>query len=111
MGIIYTSTYKYSGNDRLDITVKGQSPIGKLFAPTWDMVLGYKNGRITPIQYSDLYRKMMEESVRKNWVVWKNLLDAERITLVCFCRPGTFCHRHLLANMLQSLGADLGGEI
>lgn len=35
---IWTAQYQYPGPHRLDITVKGQDPIGRLFAPTWDMV-------------------------------------------------------------------------
>lgn len=41
-GWYITAQYRYSGNDRLDITVKGNDPIGKIFAPTWEMVRLYK---------------------------------------------------------------------
>jgi len=34
---VYTAQYRYSGLDRLDITVKGQDPFGRVFAlhGTW----------------------------------------------------------------------------
>ena len=32
--LLYTARYRYSGNDRFDITVKGKDPIGRIFAPS-----------------------------------------------------------------------------
>ena len=43
----YTAQYRYKGEDRMDITVKGQDPIGKMFAPTWAMVMGLKDGKLS----------------------------------------------------------------
>jgi hypothetical protein len=42
--LLYTARYRYSGNDRLDITVKGKDPIGRIFAPSRKMVMGSKEG-------------------------------------------------------------------
>ena len=42
--MLYTAQYRYPGMDRLDITVKGQDRFGKFFAPTWNMVSGFKKG-------------------------------------------------------------------
>ena len=41
---IHTSTIRYAGQDRLDVTVKSGD---QTFAPTWEMVMGYKNGTIS----------------------------------------------------------------
>lgn len=38
---VFTSQYKYKGKNRFDITVKSGD---KTFAPTWEMVMGYKKG-------------------------------------------------------------------
>jgi len=54
---LWTAQYRYPGPHRLDITVKGRDPIGKMFAPTWDMVKQYKatGGEITDFsQWSEL---------------------------------------------------------
>lgn len=44
---LYTAQYSYSQNDRLDITVKGKDPVGRVFAPTWKMVMQSKEGRLS----------------------------------------------------------------
>ena len=41
-GMYGTQRMSYSGKDRLDITVKSGKGIGKVFAPTWEMVRGVK---------------------------------------------------------------------
>lgn len=105
---IYTSQYKYKGLDRLDITVKGQDPLGRWFAPTWDMVMGYKNGIISESEYKRLYNNIL---VKIPTYIWTELTKRERITLVCFCKPNTFCHRVLLANYMNGTKFTYKGEI
>ena len=110
--MIYTAQYRYSGPGRLDITVKGQDPRGKLLAPTWDMVMGYKNGTLNEEQYTQMYFELMQIRFSQNPQLWMEIADStEDIVLVCFCPAGVFCHRHLAAQILHSLGAQLGGEI
>ena len=107
---IFTSTIRYpkTDQDRLDITVKSGI---EAFAPTWDMVMGHKNGTISDRKYRDYYHFMMEESHRNNRHIWDKLLERKRVVLVCFCHPGDFCHRYLLRDILVKLGATNGGEI
>lgn len=106
---IYTAQYRYAGTDRLDITVKGQDPIGKLFAPTWPMVMGLKNGSMTEEQYTQMYhRKLNDLFTTSLWQdlinpLWQDLIKVGRVTLVCFCPPNAFCHRVLLAQYLQGM--------
>ena len=107
---LYTAQYRYAGNDRLDITVKGKDPVGKVFSPTWRMVMGSKEGRISWDEYSVLYRNLMRESYQKHLDTWNNLLSRDEVTLVCFCKLGDPCHRYLLADYLVKLGADYFGE-
>jgi len=111
---IYTSQLRYSGNDRLDITAKGQDPIGKHFAPTWEMVKSIKSGTISQELYTLAYVGILSTSLGLNSQVWQQVqsMYPNRITLVCFCPIGAFCHRVLLANAFQ--GMELGeykGEI
>jgi uncharacterized protein YeaO (DUF488 family) len=112
---IYTSQLKYSGGDRFDITVKGQDPIGKHFAPTWEMVKSIKNGTISQELYTLAYTGILSKSLATNPQVWQQIQNTyyqKRITLVCFCPPGTFCHRLILAGALQGMGwGEYKGEI
>ncbi len=107
---IYTAQYEYSGDDRLDITVKGKDPIGKLFAPTWKMVMGSKEGNISWNEYKVMYKELMRKSYRQNKDIWNEVLNRDEVTLVCFCESGTSCHRYLLANIFPKLGAKYMGE-
>jgi ribA/ribD-fused uncharacterized protein len=107
---IYTAQYRYSGDDRLDITVKGQHPLGRIFAPTWNIVLASKNGSITQPDYVSEYYSMMLKSYNMYPHVWHYILSLDTVTFVCFCRPGEFCHRVLLTDYFKQMGATYMGE-
>ena len=107
---LYTAQYKYAGDDRLDITVKGNDPVGKIFAPTWKMVMGTKSGNISWDDYKEMYRELMRESYRRSSHIWEEVLSRKQLTLVCFCKDGDLCHRYLLAEFLAKLGAEYIGE-
>ena len=111
---IYTAQYHYSGQDRVDITVKGQDPNWKEFAPTWDMVMGVKNGTMTEQEYVDLYWNF-DTFVSKPTIIgkipsttWDRLLCMPTATFVCFCPKGAFCHRNILVNfILDTMGSRI----
>jgi len=108
--MIYTSRYNYSGDGRLDITVKGNDPIGKIFAPTWNMVFKFKQNN-NKTSYTERYHKLMLQSYKKYKSVWEDILSKDKVVLVCFCPKNSFCHRYLLADYLQKLGGKYCGEI
>ena len=98
---IYTAHYRYSGSDRIDITVKGQDPDWHEFSPSWDMVMGTKKGTMSKEEYVDKYLTILN-LVSAN--TWDRLCSYEEITLVCFCNENDFCHRNILTNyMLNTL--------
>ena len=105
---VYTSNLWSKSKHKLDITVKSGD---KVFAPTWKMVMDYKNGKIDEEEYTLQYYELMRESYRKNRYRWNELLNQESVTLCCFCTQGTFCHRYLLADILVKLGAKYISEI
>jgi uncharacterized protein YeaO (DUF488 family) len=100
---VWTSRYGYSGPDRLDITVKGKDPLGKYFAPTWPMVQSYIKGRLTEKYYEKQYRDMMLLSYANNLDKWRHVFNMGEVTFVCFCKPGSFCHRYILRDFLNEL--------
>jgi hypothetical protein len=106
----WTAQYRYSGPNRLDITVKGKDPIGHIFAPSWDIVMGYKNNGDEQ-QYISNYHQQMLASYKNNRHLWDQVLAMEEVVLVCFCKSGDFCHRKLVAHYLQELGSTYKGEI
>jgi ribA/ribD-fused uncharacterized protein len=108
---VFTAQYSKKSMDRLDITMKGQDPIGKVFAPPKSLVYDYKGGRIDCDKYSSVYNNLMLESYNNNKSTWNFILSRRSVTLVCFCKPGEFCHRVLLAQIFRQLGATYKGEI
>lgn len=107
---IYTSTIRYGGPDRLDVTVKSAGELGRAFAPAWDIVRGYQEGRISEEKYARRYRRMMLGSFKTNRAAWERVAAMDRVVLCCYCRPGAFCHRRLLAEYLARAAQALGKE-
>jgi hypothetical protein len=115
---IYTAQYRYSGPDRVDITVKGASSPGVVLAPTWEMVTAHKSEpdkHKADLDYAIKYFPLIVKRVfndRSMANMLSNIISMNRVVLVCFCRPGDFCHRVLAAKMLQELGyGTYRGEI
>lgn len=111
---VWTAQYRYSGQDRIDITVKSAPYPWSIFAPTWKMVMDYKHAGGTPEAeqiYVNQYKSIVDRAFESHSQQLSDLINSDRtITLVCFCRPGDFCHRVLLAKHFESLGATYYGE-
>lgn len=101
---IFTAHYSYNGPDRVDITYKSTDPFGQAFKPTKELVFDYKNGIINSAQYLDIYRKLMLNSYKENLNDWESILRRRNVTFVCYCPPGEFCHRLLLASYFSKIG-------
>lgn len=109
---IWTSRYNYRGPHRLDITVKGGDTLGGCFAPTWAMVRAnkYCTDRIDT-NYISAYLNKMYLSFHQSRNIWDGLLKSDQVVLVCFCKENHFCHRYILAYLLELMGAKYNGEI
>jgi uncharacterized protein YeaO (DUF488 family) len=105
---VYTAQYKYSGENRIDITAKSGL---KMFAPDWQDVIDVKAKKITEEEYTKRYYEKMRVSYKNHRAEWDWFLTQKSVVLVCFCKPGTFCHRYLLADILVKLGAEYLGDI
>ena len=76
------------------------------FAPTWDMVMAHKRQEISDEQYTDAYLNLMRCSYITERPAWDRLLLTQHpIAIGCYCNnlPGTFCHRHLLRDILEKI--------
>jgi uncharacterized protein YeaO (DUF488 family) len=108
---IYTANIKYSkgDQDRLDITVKSGD---QAFSPTWEMLLKIKGGEMSREEYKKQFVQLMRQSKKDYPEKWRALIERERVVLVCYCPAGVFCHRVLLAKMLEISGVgNYMGEI
>jgi hypothetical protein len=104
--------------DALDITVKSATGIGRLLAPTKQMVYGYKAGigdtwftHYAPLSESDYtaqYLDLLRSRYRANRSAFEALL-AQDWTMQCYCAPGAFCHRRIAAEyVLPRIAHQLG---
>jgi hypothetical protein len=113
--IVYTAQLRRSWQedpDALDVTIKSSRGLGAVFAPdNWEMVMGVKQGAVPSGVYRDWYLGMLRRSYRQERAQWEALLARQRAVLLCYCPPGQFCHRQILADVLTKLGADYRGEI
>jgi len=105
--ILYTSQFRYSGPNRVDITYKTNSP----FSPDKQLVYDYKYHDMTQQEYIDKYYSLMRLSYKNNRSSWEQLLTQTECVIVCYCKRNTFCHRYLLKDILVKLGAIYKGEI
>ena len=95
----------------LNTTAKSAEGLGKVFAPTWEMVMARKNELITWEQYTERYLNLMRERYRKNANRFAEACNAGEITLLCYCSNGLSngkkCHRYLLADLLVKVAQSL----
>jgi uncharacterized protein YeaO (DUF488 family) len=98
----------------VDITVMTGNPA---FAPTWALLKAYRAGHIDSEEYTRQFHQLMDLSEANHPEQWRTLLSYPTVALACYCRPGHFCHRHLLkARLLEHhhrSGQDAvdGGEL
>jgi uncharacterized protein YeaO (DUF488 family) len=90
------------GTDGVDVTRKSAKALGRPFAPTWSMVLGYKRGSISGGQYRQQYLTLLEaldpKAIEDLWR--QGVSDGGVLVLRCYCKDGTFCHTYLLLEWL-----------
>lgn len=109
---IYTSYY---GNpnlpkDALLLAVSAKVPDGyrvqehlKSLAPSWDIYNEYKQSGDAE-RYTKRYKEEILAAINKEVVSdWLNLMMSrygKDAILLCYEKPGKFCHRHLIAEWL-----------
>lgn len=91
---------KELGIELLDTTVKSGI---KTYAPSWDIVRGVKSGEITEAEYTVRYIVLLHESYLARRKEWLDLIKKDSIAIACYCSPGKFCHRHILADVLEKI--------
>ena len=109
---IFTSKIgRYRAGGALDITVKGQDPVGRIFAPTWDMVMGVKNGTISHDEYIKQYLPILAAVPHRYPDQLAKIMTSSKVLLLCYCKQYAFCHRDLVSTWLVEKGATYGGYI
>jgi len=68
--------------------------------PPWNLVDGYKSGKITEQQFTNEYLKQLETVT----LDFKKFSDEEDSVLLCWEKADQFCHRHILRKYLNRKG-------
>ena len=112
MGTVSTSRIGYRGEAGLDITVKSAKGIGEILAPTWTLVGGHKHWQgytaLTDEQYTELYLDLLRSRYRGNEQAFIEIIQRPHVVLLCYCRTGVFCHRHLALDVLEKIAHAKG---
>jgi hypothetical protein len=93
----------------LNCTVKSGTGIGKVFAPTWDLLMGSKQGRLTWEQYTEGFLALMRQRYanpeQRN--AFEEVLNSDKVVVfTCYCNDcyeDYHCHRYLLVGIFRKL--------
>jgi uncharacterized protein YeaO (DUF488 family) len=109
---IYTS-FKYAGDDALDISLRTQDSLGKIFAPSESLVSDFSDAT----EYKHHQREFMRRyslEVAEKFATNKSHIDAlfecDVVCFCCSCFDQRTCHRVIAARWLKRHGAEYGGE-
>lgn len=100
-----TSTYVpfYSG-DSLAGVLGTRYEYHPEFAPSTEILAGYKYGRITWLDYERIYRELLDTRNPTNGMT---PVDLDRICLLCTEKSATQCHRRLAAEYIAGQIPDI----
>ena len=100
-----TSTYVpfYSG-DSLACVLGTRYEYHPEFAPTSEILAGYKDGRITWPDYERMYRELL---AARHPTAGLSPTDLDRICLLCTEKSALQCHRRLAAEYIASHFPDI----
>lgn len=93
---------------RLDITIKNAK--NHVLSPTWDIVMGLKDGKITWAQYEEKYLALLKKRLKtrsSEFMAVLNMAVDENVYLICFCTDERYCHRRLAKEFLMKLKLEV----
>lgn len=103
-----TSYFGNIKNVKNPLAICGKSPewyVGpehKKLAPKWSFFKDYKDGKIDKNGYIEKYNELVLSQLDPKRV-YEYLVNTygEDVTLLCWEKPGEFCHRRLIAEWLE----------
>lgn len=108
---MYTSYFANLKNiDTPYVSISGKSPDWytgpefKVLAPKWSFFKDWKDGLIDNDGYIDQYYDLVLNKLNVH-SIYEHLTETygENCTLLCYEKPGDFCHRHLVAEWFNKL--------
>ena len=101
------------GSVGVDVTVKSAQGWARAFAPSWSMVMGHKDGKLSDEQYTTLYLAILRKAPLAAWYWLERQAVNGELTVLCYCRDfdasgqRVFCHTHLLIDYAVERFPDL----
>jgi uncharacterized protein (DUF488 family) len=100
-----TSTYvPYYNGDNLAYVLGNRYEYHSEFAPTSDILAGYKDKKITWAEYEKMYHELLQ---KRNPLQNYDVSGLDRICLLCTEKSATQCHRRLAAEYIATQIPDI----
>lgn len=97
--------YKPEPNELvIDITVKNNP--NHVLAPTWDMVMDFKKGKISWGEYKEKYLDLLRRRWKTRKAEFMHIIEegqTKTVVLLCFCNDETRCHRTIAKDVLHMI--------
>lgn len=82
------------------------------FAPSWKLLMSYKEGFISWEEFTKLYKIEMSESYYFNYELFHEIADQlDKVEFICWCnnkrRKDNKCHRFILREVLEHVGINM----
>lgn len=110
--MIYTGYFarltRYKEVGLFPISIAGKAPDFyndfefKKFAPTWQLFKQWKAGEINNFQYTEQFRNQVLNKLDKSEI--REFFDSfnQDVILLCYEKSGDFCHRHIVADWIET---------
>lgn len=84
-------------------------PQCKKLAPTWEIFSAYRSGEIDEEGYTrEFYEQVLKPLNPHDMYSYLTKTYGEDVILLCYEKPGDFCHRRIVANWFEeSLGIEV----
>jgi hypothetical protein len=98
----------------LDCTAKSGKGIGKVFAPTWNLLMDSKEGRRTWPEYTEGFYELLRERYASplHRKAFEEVLNSNKtVVFTCYCNDvyeNHHCHRFLLVDIFRKLAESRG---
>ena len=106
----FAKTKKYINDGYTTVSISGRAPEFykgiqyKKLAPTWSIFKPWKDGEINNFEYTERFRKEVLGKLNVSEVREELESFGENVVLLCYEKAGDFCHRHIVADWLETSG-------
>lgn len=112
---MYTSYFANLKNVSNPLSISGKAPEFykgpqfKVLAPKYGFFMDYKNGKIDEAGYVENFYELVLKPLDPAELYAKlTTTYGDDVTLLCYERPGDFCHRRIVADWFeQNLGIEV----